>query len=189
MGKLTPDCLFSLGEQNLDRLALATIEDNNGEIARTICGMIFLPAVSDSSLLPRFWRNLEQPWYRQGPGGGSDQLGEAHQRKHVLTAVEFLDHLERQGEDHDRWAPVVVLMIGACQAVQARNDMMYSIAAELLKENLHTRGWWKVYEQYWEKGYSRQMERCIASTWTREMPPWDEIVREEAAEEASDKKG
>lgn len=106
-------CLLKLNKQSVDRLALATVEDNNGDIARTICAMIFLPAVADSSLLPPYWMILEEPWYRLDVGG-SDELCETCQQQNVTSAIEFLNHLERQGEDRERWAPTVALMIGAC---------------------------------------------------------------------------
>ncbi|KAJ9095395.1 hypothetical protein QFC20_006677 [Naganishia adeliensis] len=180
-------CLLALNKQSVDRLALATVEDNNKDIARTICAMIFLPAVADSSLLPPYWMNLEEPWYRLD-GGGSDELCETCQQQNVTSAIEFLDHLERQGEDREGWAPTVALMIGACQAVQTRNDMIHTIAGELTMTVVRQRTWWKVYEEYWGKGYSRQMERCKAATCGRELPAWEGVVKDNAAvEEGSGK--
>jgi hypothetical protein len=177
MDECTQQCLWNLDKPCLERLAFATIEDENGEIARAICGMIMLPAVADSSLLHKFWMDLEHPWYRYDRGG-SDELCGTCQRENVEQAKEFLEHLERLSGDSERWAPTVALMVGACEAVQVRNDCLYSIAGKAFREDLHKRAWWSDYRLYRDKGFDRQMARCKAGT-EGELPSWEDILHQQ----------
>lgn len=59
--------------------------------------------------------------------------------------------------------------------------MIRTIAGELTMTHVRQRTWSKVYEEYWEKGYSRQMERCKVATYDRELPAWEGVVNESAA--------
>jgi hypothetical protein len=165
----------NLKQYSLYELVDATIESNNGELARVICSMIFMPAIADFSLKSEFWLDLENPGYIGEGYSGFQDLSDDGQEDNAIQAEDFLRLLPEKERNNSKWAPIVALTIGACESVQDTHSKGVTTSWEDVLKQLKEEMWWNSRHAIRQAGYTHQKSRLVAAKIGQAKPPWSKL--------------